>query len=309
MKFIYLFLVHVIDIPMMTSYRGKNPGNWSALRSTDADICFRPSECGSDLHRGVREDDDVISIRMWKDEEKGVDEKKMSGIDLDFSIDFAKGATTGDKVANGVLIGEVSWCGSQLYKSCLNGILVKRFKVEASEKGRVHVRETIRPFTNRHITLDTMMSLATPSDSGRRTIKVEFHAPDELQSGVFKFVYKAEFWADIGYSNNEYNELYKNGMFNSDMNTNNKLCKVQSLMRNNQTVVHFTHEPVTKHGLLATKPVDETFAKDRAEFLAEGGELDYQFDRREDVGICMQPSLIGRVMFDLKRQLDAANKA
>lgn len=281
----------------LQSFKGKNPLNWNALKTEDFNVRFGGA---NELDgAGELEGRSLFPaagrfLQTWNEKQLSFDVKLEANCG---KFDIMPGCA-------GLLIGEVFWVGSNLYTNKRDGILIKRFTVEVERPGHVTFSTAIQPFENRHVFLDAMMSLISPVDSGKRSIRVEFHAPDEATRNLYKFVSMSEFDIWVQYATDALRVDYKQSFDDDNKDKNTKLHELQDAIRAKHVTVQAAFLPRSHSGgTLVPKSVDSATLVQRNDLLSKRLAAD------ADAIPQLTPvvSLLPFVMSDLKRQLDAAN--
>lgn len=248
--------------------KGNNPTRWSAFRKSDVSVRMGPSSDASDAANSNSANDEAsVCVRAYKNECDSQEGKRGSGVCINVSARFA-GVRAGEQP--GVLVGEVYYVGSEIGDAAKRGINVSRFKVEASEGGMVECAHVARPLQNSHVYMDVMLGLASGARETSRALRVELHAPDEVDVAFWKPIFTCSFPMSVGFSRDSdwidfHSRLVEEGVQAHE--TNEKLSRVQAAMREDKARVMVGEAPSSECRLLAPVRPSEEVWRSRRVFL------------------------------------------
>ena len=275
--------------PKIQLCRGKNPLNWDGNELT---VCVDSTD-----------DEDYKALKLHKDSK------------IHVNVDANCGNHSIAPGCSGLLLGEIFWSGSGIHPNKDDGILLKRFTIEAETSGSKTFSTEVQPFQNSHVWLDSMLSLVSPGDLGNRSMRIELHAPDEMDCEHYKFVSKVDFCVSVGYKTEELENGYMQNVFADHMDKNAKLDRLQDAIKNDHVVIKLFHKaPISQSAnTLAPKRVDANTKSARVATMAKTPvpvvtTVPAVTTVSSDVTDVTPVSLTDAILVDLKLQLDAANR-
>ena len=277
--------------PKIKLCNGKNPLNWNGNELTVCVDSTGDEDCDNC--------DDYKALKLHKDSK------------IHVNVDANCGNHSIAPGCSGLLLGEIFWTGSSIHPDKNDGILLKRFTIEAETSGSKTFSAEVQPFQNSHVWLDSMLSLVSHGDLGNRSMIIELHAPDEMDCEHYKFVSRTEFGVSVGYKTEELENGYMQNVFADHMDKNAKLDRLQDAIKNDHVVIKLFHKaPISQSAnTLAPKHIDTDTKLARAATLAKAPVpvVPAVTTISSDVTDATPVSLTEAIIADLKLQLDAAN--
>jgi hypothetical protein len=253
-----------------------NCKRWSAFKKGSFTVGICASGVNNDLHSSTVDttdahdkDDAVLSLRPWKHECESTDEKRSVAftltVDAMFGGDENSAKNGREDRVNGILVGEVFWVGG-ITNSSPEGVLLHRFKIEASKIGVSSTRHAIFPMKNGHVMLDSMMSLTAKTDSRLRELKAVFHAPNET-GDYWKPIYTCSFPVEVSFCSRPHRQQLLDNHYLDTTDTNQKLASIQSAMKEDAVAIRIGSIISSESRLVAHSVASESVARERKLFM------------------------------------------
>lgn len=251
---------------LLSRCKGRNPTRWSSFRRGDVKVSVEASLDPTDASVS---DGTTVRMRAYKNELESSSDKRGASFRVCVQARYA-GGEEGDKHP-GVLVGEVYYEKSSIGDAHQKGINVGRFKMEARSAGVVSCEHDVRLLQNSHVMMDMMMGLSQASRETERTLRIELHAPDEVDISFWKPIFTSTFPISVGFADDAQWSDFQQAVLNDghQSQTNQKLARVQSAMRDDMTTIKIGSRATSECRLLAPVRPSESLWRDRRLFMGE----------------------------------------